>query len=121
MGRMTIKSGPDEEKENVVIYIEEDGNLKAWVILDPATVAQHIHDLAKHRAALNDQVPTELEPVSLLATIINPVCRTPGHRTVHGRVLVIRHPGLGWLSFAIPDKEAASIAEWLTKDLPLDG
>jgi hypothetical protein len=30
----------------------------------------------------------------------------------------LRHPGLGWLSFVFPDKEAAAIAEWLTRDLP---
>ena len=50
---------------------------------------------------------------------MHPAWRIPGYRAAEGRILALRHPGLGWLTFVIPHKEAASIAEWLTKDLPL--
>jgi hypothetical protein len=116
---MVIKCRVDKKKENVVIQIEEDKRALAHILLDSATTENHIHDLAKHRAALLEQVPTELDPGSRLEALIDPIWHIPNYRREQGRILALRHPGLGWLSFVLTDKEAASIAEWLTKDLPL--
>jgi hypothetical protein len=102
---MVIKCRVDKKKENVVIQIEEDKRALAHILLDSATTENHI--------------PTELDPGSRLEALIDPIWHIPNYRREQGRILALRHPGLGWLSFVLTDKEAASIAEWLTKDLPL--
>ena len=84
--------------------------------LDAATLEDHIHKLAAHRSRLAEEVPRDLDPGSWLEALIDPIWRFPGQRSEHGRILALRHPGLGWLSFILPDKEARAMAEWLTKD-----
>jgi hypothetical protein len=103
----------------VAIQLEEDGRPLGHMFLDGATAEQHIHDVASHRAQLKDEVTPDLDPGARLIALIDPVWRVPPERLPEGRILCFRHPGLGWLSFVLPDKEAAAIAEWLTKDLPL--
>jgi hypothetical protein len=117
MGRMTIKSWPDDKREHVVIQIEEDEKPLAHIFLDSATLETHIHDLAKHRALLKDEVPRDLDPGSRLATVVDPVWRIPGQHPPGLKVVVLRHSGFGWLSFALPHSEVRAIAESLTKDL----
>lgn len=119
MGRMMVKVWADEPREHVVVQTEEDGKPLAHVYFDGATAEQHAHNVAKWRALLKDEVARDLDPGSRLEAIVDPVWRVSGHRVPEGRILSLRHPGFGWLSFVLPDKEAAALAEWLTKDLPL--
>ena len=120
MDRMELVSGIDPQRENLVVELRQNGKALGHVILDPATAESHIHALAKHRETLTDPVTPELEIGSYLDAVYNPVWRVPAARHKEGRVLALRHPGLGWLAFVLPDREAAQIAEWLTKDLPVD-
>jgi hypothetical protein len=116
MGRMTMKVWTSEGKEYVGLQLEEDDKPLGHILFDGATAEKHIHDVARHRAELAEQVTPELDPGSRLEAIIDPIWRVQGYRLTEGRLLSFRHPGLGWLSFVLPDKEAVSIAEWLTKD-----
>jgi hypothetical protein len=69
---------------------------------------------------MRDEVPSELDPGSRLGVTIDPVWTTadddPPVTGGNGKVLALRDPGYGWLAFFFPDKEAAAIAGWLTKD-----
>src|SRR5712675_892082 len=98
MGRIVIRSWPDQSGDNVVIQIEDDGNPLAHVILDAASVEKHIHDLAKDRSQLKEGVTPRLEMGSRLETILNPHWHGPDFRLDEGRILSVRHPGLGWVS-----------------------
>ena len=119
MDRAVIKAWPDENRQHVTIQIEDNDKPLAHISLDAATTENHIHDLAKQRASLIEQVTPDLDPGSRIEAIVDPVWRISQNRVAQGRILCLRHPGLGWLSFVLPDKEAASMAEWLTKELPL--
>jgi hypothetical protein len=117
---MTMKAWVEKDREHVVLQMEKkDGPALAHMLFDSTALDKHISDLAKHRAQLNEPVPPDLDPGSRFEAIVDPAWKVDGVRLAAGRVLLLRHPGLGWLSLVLPDKEAASIAEWMTKDLPL--
>ena len=119
MARMALNTSLDSSREHVVIELSMDGKPLGYVELDGASVEKHIHDLAQHRANLIDPVTPTLETGSRLEAIVDPRWRVP-KPIEQGRVLALRHPGVGWLSFVFPDKEARAIAEWLTKESPLN-
>lgn len=116
--KMTLRAFPDEARENVIIELWRNETPLGHIILDGASLEKYISDLAEQRAALKEQVVPDLDPGSRLTAVVDPVWRIPGCRTEFGRPMALRHPGFGWLSFVFPDKEAASIAECLTKDRP---
>ncbi len=116
--KMQLKAFPDAQGEHVTIELWMDDKPLGHILLDGATLEDHIHKLAGHRSQLKEEVPRELDPGSRLEALVDPVWRIPGQPSEHGRVLALRHPGLGWLSFVFPEKEAAAIAEWLTRDMP---
>ena len=117
MARMTLKCGLDQDKDAVLLQIEEEENPVAHMFLDGASAETVIHDIARYRAMLSEQVSPTLDPGSRLEFVADPVWRL-SERSPCGRILTLRHPGFGWLAFAIPDKEAASIADLLAKDPP---
>jgi hypothetical protein len=119
MTRMTMKVSTSQDKEYVVLQLEEDGKALGHILFDGATAEKHCHDVASHRANLNEPVTPRLDPGARLPAVVDPAWLVPNERDSQGYILCFRHPGLGWLSFVLPDNEAASIAEWLTKDLPI--
>jgi hypothetical protein len=119
MDRMVMKVWTTDDKEHVGVQLEQNDKALGYILFDGASAEQHMHNVARHRAELNDGVAPDLDPGARLEAIVDPTWRTPKYRLQEGRILSFRHPGLGWLTFVVPDKEAASIAEWLTKDLPL--
>ena len=117
MARMALNASVDSSREHVVIELSMDGKPLGHIELDSASVEKHIHDLAQQRANLIDPVTPTLDAGSRLEAIVDPRWRVP-KPIEQGRVLALRHPGLGWLSFVFPDKEARAIAAWLTKESP---
>lgn len=108
-----------QDGEQVTLQINDDRGLGGHVFLDGAETEQVLHGIAKCRAALRDPVPPDLDPGARLEALVDPRWRIDGVRLPEGRVLMLRHPGFGWLSFVIPDHEAKAMAEWLTKELPV--
>ena len=115
MNRMELRAKPDDAREQVTMELWMNGAPLGHIHLDAGSLEQHIHDLGKHRAALNDQVSRELDPGSRLQAIYDPVWRTDAVHSADqaGIMLALRHPGLGWLSFLLPHDEAANLGQWL--------
>ena len=119
MARMELKVTADAARENVVLELWMDGRPLGHIKFDGATAEKHMQDVARFRATLADVVTPDLDPGALLDAEFDPKWRVPSFRIEQGRILALRHPGLGWLSFVFPDIEAACLSKWLTKDLPL--
>jgi hypothetical protein len=118
MNKMTLRVGLREDRQEAVIELWLDEQPLGHIFLDPATLEKHIRDCAAHRAQMPDEVPRDLDPGSRLeGSVYDPIWRIPAQRHEGGRILALRHPGIGWLGFVIPEHEAKSLAEWLTKDL----
>jgi hypothetical protein len=113
-----LRIATDPTRRYVVIELWMDGKRLGHINLDGATAEEHVHAVAKHRADLLDPVAADLHPGARLDAVFDPKWRVLNPIEA-GRILALRHPGLGWLPFVLPDKEAQSIAEWLTKDPPV--
>ena len=82
--------------------------------LDASGLDWLIASLATARAALIEQAPATFEPTGNLAVVDDPSWWV-GDPDPGGQTLALRHPGLGWLGFFLPQDQAAEIAGWLKK------
>jgi hypothetical protein len=112
MKKMTLRTVHHPDRDSIAVEIVENDEALAHAFLEPVELDQFIAVLAAYRAELNDRVAAELEPNSRLATIVDPAWKTRPHE--NGRLLALRHPGLGWLSFLLPEEEAAKLGGLLT-------
>ena len=117
MPKMELLVRPHDDKENVYIEMRMEGVPVGHVLLAAADPEKHLHNIARARAELNDPVPDSLDPNSIVAFVENPVCRVAKGHSLQGQgvPLVIRHPGMGWLSFVLSYEDAARIGENLIK------
>lgn len=113
-----LKVHSDVARLNLVIEAWVNGAPTGSITLSPAQADAFIRALAENRAQLVQPVASEVDDDSS-EPVIDPAWQTPDVRFAEGRLLSIRDPGLGWLTYIFPDNEAADIATWLTKDLPL--
>jgi len=113
-----IKIHTDVATLNIVLEAWVNGVPTGGVTLSAAQTDSLIRDLAKSRALLVQPVASELDE-NTIDPVIDPAWQTPEVRYSEGRMLSIRDPGLGWLTYIFPENEAADVAAWLTKDLPL--
>jgi hypothetical protein len=119
MDQVAIRAGIDKTKEHVVVQIDVKEKALAHILLSGPDAEAFINEVAKQRSALAEGVIPDLDPGYRVTAMVDPTWRMPNHRIQQGRILHVRHPGMGWLTFVFPEKQAAQIAEWLTKDLPL--
>ncbi len=113
-----IKVHVDVAKLNIVLEAWVNGAPTGSITLSAADTDGLIREIGKNRAQLVQPVASDLDAATL-APVIDPAWQTPDVRFQEGRMLSIRDPGLGWLTYIFPDEEAADVATWLTKDLPL--
>ena len=114
MAHMELRVATDSAKEHVVIELWMDGKPLGHINFDGATAEQHVHLVGRHRANLSDPVTPDLDPGARLEAVHHPQWRV-GQPVQEGHVLVLRHPGLGWLSYVFPEEEATELAAQLTK------
>jgi hypothetical protein len=107
--RMEMVAGVDQDRHHVTLEMRQNGKPLGHVFLDSSTAETLIHNLAGCRSQLTEQVVDNLDIGSRLDAIIDPVWKTQPNRYPEGRLLALRHPGFGWLSFLFPDKEAVSV------------
>ena len=53
----------------------------------------------------------------LVQAVVNPAWVAPAFKAPQGRVLILRHPGLGWIHFIFPEERADQVAKVLAADL----
>ena len=116
MNKMELRNATDEKREQVTIELWMNDKALGHIHLDAGSLEKYIHDLSKHRSTLIDEVSRTLDPGARLETLIDPAWRTSTEHSLEktGIALILRHPGLGWLSFLLPHKEAADLGRWLT-------
>ena len=81
--------------------------------LDAAALEALMDQLATARAALSPMVPETIDDRMHVRVMPDPVWCMPADDQYGGRVLVLRHPGFGWLGYLFPRKEALQVARWL--------
>lgn len=47
--------------------------------------------------------------------IVDPAWMSPPYRIPQGRVIILKHPGFGWLHFVFPDDKAEALSQLLVQ------
>jgi hypothetical protein len=111
MPALTLNLTLSDDRMSVTIEALDPGGAKVSGTADAADLDELIVALGSVRAALADVVPEELEPPARVATIRDPawLCESQDGR----RIACFRHPGYGWLAFALSEMDAEQVAEAL--------
>lgn len=112
---ISIQVSDDGQKVNISI-VEENKPL-AHAILESVELEELIEGLSAARSKMADPVPNEIEPSGITKAIDDPAWRTrlPKNAPKPGVLLLLRHPGLGWLSAFFPPHEAANLGQSLVQ------
>jgi len=105
MSKMKLRVGSDEQKEHVAIQLVnlDTGKALGAILLDGASAEHHIHEVAKSRAILKGGVSPSIDPGFRFDAVLEPSWQGMDHRFPEGRILALRHSGLGWLTFCLSD------------------
>lgn len=85
--------------------------------VDAQELEQIIATLMDARASISPAVPESVDGVKFGA-LSDYRWRIWPMKIGGSRLLCIRHRGVGWFALAMPDEDAAKMAEWLSKPLP---
>ncbi len=112
MAKMALSVWTHQDRTHVVMRLDEDGKTVADILLDGPAADRHIRRVAGARGELTDEIPRSLTAGAGLETVADPVWRTakPAQGEFDGVAVALRHPGLGWLSFALSPAEARALA-----------
>ena len=53
----------------------------------------------------------------VVQAVVDPAWRAPAYKAPQGRVLILRHPGLGWIHFIFPEDKADRVSKLLAMEL----
>jgi hypothetical protein len=90
-----------------------------WVAATTTELEALIGALAKFRAQMPPEVPRTLGTVP--DGIVDPIWAQVSNPSAAERVVPIRHPGIGWLTFLFSQEVARSLADYLRQGLPENG
>jgi hypothetical protein len=82
--------------------------------LDPAKVEEMIQQLSDLRETLAPQVAAAIQPGQRMFVTPEPIWDVSGEIRDDGKVLLIRHPGIGWIGFIVPHDDCRRLAKKLT-------
>ena len=114
MDRLDFRIGLSEDASTLVIEISVAGKVVGFAPLSASEADDLIAKLASNRAGMSERVPSDLDPGSRIASVVNPAWRiAPGPE---GRALALRHPGYGWLGYFLPEAEARNMGRVLLEE-----
>jgi hypothetical protein len=85
--------------------------------LDAADIDALIAKLAHHRSAMTPEVSRE-GPNAELPKVVDPLWILHAPAGTSDKLLLIRHPGLGWMMFQLPAMEAGKLGQGLLAETP---
>jgi hypothetical protein len=104
------------DKRSVVLSASDGPS--AQITLDAQEIDVLILQLGSIRAQMLDPLPTALVSGTQTLVALDPIWRTERspHPGLEGILMTLRHNGLGWLGFLLPDHEARSMGGWLVEN-----
>lgn len=112
MNKATTQISLNADRTAVLMEVLADEEIVGSVELPAPEADELIKALASDRARLRDKVPPSLDPNARLNASPRPAVRIDNYVTqdLAGIVLSLRHPGLGWISFLMPNDQALDLA-----------
>lgn len=110
MSKVDLKFSP--KGADVVLAMHVDGGKRAEVVMDADALTDLIDKLSKLRSGMSAQVSPTLDPGARLNAVSSPAWAVHPHD--QSKLLILRHPGFGWVSFLMPPEEASTLGKALT-------
>jgi hypothetical protein len=98
--------------------LSNDKGSSGKVHLRASEIDSLIAKLAQHRATMAPEVPRSLPELEDVGMIHDPIWILHAPAETKDKLLLIRHPGLGWLTFKLPPSEAAKLGHALLPNGP---
>jgi len=99
--------------DTLTLTVSEAGKPAAAAELSAAEVEAMIQVLAEYRTRMAPEVPKTLPEDLNPRGPADPVYAVVDVPVVPGKMLMIRHDGIGWLTFLLPQSEADKLAHGL--------
>jgi hypothetical protein len=112
MPEMTLGFQLSPDNKTLTISTQEDTHRLAYVVATSGEVEKLIQTLAGFRQRMIPEVPRAL-PDGQMTGELDPLWVVPTHPTAPDKVIVIRHFGMGWLSFFFPATSARLLGHTL--------
>ena len=114
MARFQINPGADGAISFEMIG--DDGEASVSSVLSPAE-SQGLVDLLAAARMVTPGAVAEAPAEGMVQAVVDPAWVAPAYRAPQGRVLIVRHPGLGWIHFIFPEARADQVSKVLAADL----
>jgi len=98
--------------------LSNDNASSGKVHLRASDIDSLIAKLAQHRATMAPEIPQSLPEREDVTMIHDPIWILHAPTSTKDKLLLIRHPGLGWLTFQLPPSEAAKLGHALLPNGP---
>jgi len=117
-----LKFAIDDQSSIAQLELRSDGKTVAKFKLSDELLEdfqQQISDLRSKSA--NSTIPKDIKPQDIKSILVHPKWRaTLGQGKLDGHLIFsVRHPGYGWLSYALPPDEKQTLGAFCKSDLGL--
>lgn len=114
-----LRFAVDNQRNYIGVQIVSDGAVTETVALDATAVDQLIIQLASLRIQLKEPIGAEPTEANLRMVVNDPKVALRVESLDDKQVLFLRHPGLGWLGFALGKESTSSITDWINSKIEL--
>jgi hypothetical protein len=101
------------DSKSIHMNIMEDGKRIAFIVMSATDIDELTRALSKLRANLTPEVSRTLPVGTTVDGEMDPLFAVPTDPKAPDKLLVIRHFGLGWLSFFLPAESALKLGNLL--------
>jgi hypothetical protein len=117
MTQFSMTALPSEDRTTAKLVLELGPDVRLEANLDVAAIDQAIDSLARVRASLVPPIPAKVTSGDRVSVRTDYKWQVREGKIEDRRILSLRHPGFGWLNFAMPDDDAKDLAQWLTRNM----
>ena len=114
MARFQINPGADGAIEFEMIG--DGGEQSVRTVLNPEE-SQGLVDLLGAARMVTPGAVAAAPAEGVVEAVVDPAWVAPAYRAPQGRVLILKHPGLGWIHFIFPEDKADQVSKILAADL----
>lgn len=112
-----LRFAVDNKRTYIGVQLVTEGTVTETIALDAKAIDQLIIQLASLRIQLRDPVAAEPTEANLKMVVNEPKLALRVESLDDKQVLFLRHPGLGWLGFALGEETTTAMSDWITAHL----
>ena len=109
-------TGPAAAGAGVCSMRGSAGAASVKATLSPAE-SQGLVDLLAAARMVTPGAVADAPAEGMVQAVVDPAWVAPAYKARQGRVLIVRHPGLGWMHFIFPEERAEQVSKVLAADL----